>query len=139
MRDADGQPVAPAPARKPLRRRRAQGRGREGVKVAAEPRHWPETTDDSGRHTAGYKILVQDVPVNFDRARINAWLAHCKCPEPVDVNDNLPVTRLQRAQLVLTFALSDDAVFAKSALHNKDLEFGRHRTQTKWWKAGELD
>ena len=140
-KDADGRPVAPAPALKPLRRRRAQGRGRgrEGFKVAAEPRYWAEKTDESGRHTAGYKILVQDVPGNFDRACIDAWLARCECPEPVDINDCLPLTRLQRAQLVLTFALPSDAVFAKSALHDKDLEPGRHRTQTKWWKAGELD
>lgn len=138
-RDADGRPVSTAPARKVLRRRRAQGRGRKGVKVAAEPRYWDETTDVSGRHTAGYKILVQDVPGHFDRANIDAWLAKCNCPEPVDINDNLPLTRLSRAQLVLTFAMPSDAIFAKSALHDKDLELNRHRTQTKWWKAGEPD
>ena len=103
---------------------------------ALEPQHFPAVTTRRRRRPAGYKVIVQDMPRNMTRGQIYNWIASCGCPAPI-ANDQLKTSPLGRAQICLTFALSEDAAVAKRVLNGVDLESGARPTQTKYWKAGD--
>lgn len=90
--------------------------------------------DARARQVSGYKILVQNVPSDFDRARIDGWLAERRCPMPTHIL--ISDLRAGRRQLVLTFQWPYEAVSAKQVLSDRELEEGRPRTRTSWWKNG---
>ena len=118
-------------------KRRAERRASHSQGIqGGEPRWWPAQRSRCGRlHAAGFKVLIQDVPLNFPPDEIKAWLLQQRCPDPIDVNDEVGVTRCNRRQICLTFKRRADAICAKRVLHDNDLEANKHATQTRWWKA----
>lgn len=100
-----------------------------------EPRFWPQHWTKDKKHTAGYKVLVQDMPSSMRIGQIRRWIFERQCPEPIDVNNGIGLSPRGRLQVCLTFATPEQAHSAKTLLHNRDLEKGAHPTQTKWWKS----
>lgn len=101
----------------------------------AEPRFWPEQRGKSGGvHPAGYKVLIQNVPVALNADQIHLWIKHKRCQAPMNIaSGGRPKHGCK--QLVLTFTHSAAAETAKKALDGNDLEVDKPRTNAVWWKS----
>ena len=86
------------------------------------------------KFSAGYKILVQEMPRAISRGQIDQWIASKSCPPPIQTDD-VQRSQLGRRQMCLTFELPEHAVAAKRALSGSDLESGARLTRTRYWKS----
>lgn len=104
-----------------------------------EPRFWPAWQNKAGKwHDAGYKVHVRDLPKNLTQFQFAKLLDNAGCPKPCDTNPGLKLSPRGRSQVVLTFAAKAEAVIAKEVLNGRDMEPGKHATQTKWFQSSHF-
>jgi len=94
---------------------------------------WPRASDE---HSAGYKLVLKNVPISYGYAQIHALLESAHCARKIRLEDPIVSRRSGRKRYCLTFKSKGAARHAFKAL--KGAKFEGLLSKTGWWRSRDF-